>query len=117
MARNTIPGYCRQRGKQDRAFVDLDGSRFYLGLYGSEESKAEYTRVLAEWRSGSRQAPVEKDAITCVELAARFYAWAQGYYLRPDGKPTRELGNYRATLRPLKALYGDTLAKASGPER
>ena len=38
-----------------------------------------------------------------------------GYCLRPDRKPTRELGNYRASLRPLKALYGDTLAKEFGP--
>jgi integrase len=113
----TVPRYRRHRDRhRDRAFVELAGQRIYLGEWSSPASKDRYSRILAEWQSGNRQAPVEKDAITVMELAERFWEFAEGYYLRPDGSSTRELGNYRSSLRPLKALYGETLAKDFGPK-
>ena len=68
MATNGVPSYRRQRAKpQDRAFVEFDCSRIYLGVYGSDESRAEYERVIAEWRAGRSGALVEKDEITVIE--------------------------------------------------
>jgi integrase len=114
MAR-AIPSYRRQRAEpNDRAFVEIRRSRFYLGIYGSEESKAKYARLIAEWKSGSRQAPIERDAITVLELASRFNAHAENYYARPDGKPG-EAAKFKPALRSLKGLYGETLAKDFGP--
>ncbi|MGE5608343.1 MAG: hypothetical protein ACM359_03750 [Bacillota bacterium] len=37
------------------------------------------------------------------------------YYRRADGTPTREPGNYRALLGPLRRLYGPTSAAEFGP--
>lgn len=115
--RSGVPKYRRHRDAErgDRAFVALGTQRVYLGAYDSSESRERYARIIAEWESGSRQAAVEKDEITILELAARFWSHAERYYVRADVSPTRELGNYRSSLRPLKALYGETLAKDFGP--
>ena len=53
MARNKSPKYRRQkRGEgKDLAFVELNGKRFYLGKYASDESRREYRRVVVEWMS------------------------------------------------------------------
>src|SRR4051812_14837427 len=39
---------------------------------------------------------------------------ADGYYVK-NGKPTTEPVNIRLALRPLRRLYGDTLARDFGP--
>jgi hypothetical protein len=33
----------------------------------------------------------------------------------PDGSPTSEIGNFKQAMRPLRQLYGDTLACEFGP--
>ena len=40
---------------------------------------------------------------------------AEQHYRRPDGTPTGELGNYRDSLKPLRRLYGRTLAGDFSP--
>ena len=58
MNKNNIPKYRKQTGRfVDRAFVSLNNRRYYLGEYGTEESRQEYRRVLAEWTLNSRQVP------------------------------------------------------------
>lgn len=50
MAKSIIPKYRRQRRKSgDLAFVEFDGRRIYLGVYGSDSSKQLYFQVLAEY--------------------------------------------------------------------
>ena len=53
MARNKSPKYRKQRrgAEKDLAFVELNRKRFYLGKYGSDESRREYRRVVVEWMS------------------------------------------------------------------
>lgn len=54
------PKYRRQsrRGTgHDRAFVQLDGKRVYLGVYDSAESHERYHRILADVASGASQTP------------------------------------------------------------
>lgn len=117
MSKNRLPKYRRHKeGNRDRAFVDLSGRRVYLGKYNSPESRERFARTVAEWLSAGKQGPApEKEEITVMELAARFWTWAEAYYRRADGTSTRELGNYKTTLKPLKDLYGETLAKDFGP--
>ena len=66
MARKTTPQYCRQkhRGGPDRAFVQLDGRRIYLGEYGTSQSKHRYHRLLAEWTANGQQATVPDRQVT-----------------------------------------------------
>src|SRR5690606_25675955 len=47
-AKPRSPKYCLHKPK-NQAYVRLDGRMIYLGIYGSSESYAAYTRGLAEW--------------------------------------------------------------------
>lgn len=117
MRNQRVPTYRRQRGNsRDRAFVRLNGQRFYLGKYGSPESKEKYRRLIAEWKANHRQILSPSDDLTVVELIAHFWQHAQTDYRRPNDTPTSEIDNYRQALRLLKNLYGHTLANAFGPK-
>jgi integrase len=48
------------------------------------------------------------------ELLLSHLQWADGYY-RKNGEPTGEADNIRYAIRPLRRLYGYTLAKEFGP--
>jgi len=87
-----------------------------LGRHGTEESKREYERVIAEWMALGRRLQVgSAAAITVAELMARFLPWAEEYYRLPDGRPSTELGEYKLALRPVNFLYGKHSAKDFGP--
>ena len=111
MARNKSPKYRRQkRGEgKDLAFVELNGKRFYLGKYASDESRREYRRVVVEWMSRDGLPYTVGQNITIVELVSAFWAHAKRHYRRADGSPSRERANYRSVLKLLKNLYGHTL--------
>lgn len=111
-----LPKYRQQKRKgRNLAFVELSGHRYYLGPFGSRESKQAYKRLLAEWLANGRRLPVDPQEITVVEVIARFWEYAQQHYRRADGTPTSEPNNIRQALRPLKDLYGHTLAEDFGP--
>ena len=97
------PKYRRQRrtGRNDLAFVELGGSRFYLGDHGTKESRQEYRRLLAEWEGGGRAAPVAQSEITVVEVTVRFLTHAEASYCRPDGTPTSELSLFKMAVQAL----------------
>src|SRR3954447_10680650 len=93
------------------AVVTLDGRDFYLGRHGSEESHAEFNRLVAEWLTRTRQvasAPGRAADLTINELLLAYLRHADTYY-RKNGKPTTEPANIKLALRPLKHLYGHTL--------
>lgn len=73
MARNAIPSYRKQKTKSgDRAFVEVGRARHYLGVYGSDESRERYARIIGEWASTGRAAAPEPNAITVAEVVAEF---------------------------------------------
>lgn len=116
MRKKQIPSYRKQSSRRgDRAFVSLNGRKHYLGEYDSPESKEYYERLVAEWVLNSRQAPVDFEDITIIELIARFWKFAQSYYLKPDGTLTSAVATYRQALRPLKELYGSMYVRDFGP--
>jgi integrase len=96
--------------------VTLDGRDIYLGRYGSPESRAEFDRLLAEWLSNGRRlpAPSAESDLTVNELILTYLRFADGYYVK-NGKPTSEPASIRESVRPLRQLYGDTLARDFGP--
>ena len=115
------PKYRRQSSAAgDRAFVELNGKRHYLGEYGSEESRGAYHRALAEWRAAGKQSPEAPADLMMVELSARYAEHAAIYYRKPDGTPTNEAHNIRLATGyseskppkpyPLMQLYGRTPA-------
>lgn len=111
MARVVIPKYRKQkrRGRPDLAFIEIDGSRTYVGEFGSEKSRDEYARLIGELKVGAGSLPVAAAEITVVEVAAKYWAHADTYY--SDG----ERQNIRHALRTLTKFYGRTLAKDFGP--
>ena len=118
----SVPSYRlhRQSGQAVVTLPDPTGRRrdVLLGRYGSEESRAEYTRVIAAWQSSSGRVPTPRPSradLTAAELAVRFLDHAAAYYRHPDGRPTGEVDGYKLSLRPLCELHGATVAAEFGP--
>jgi len=115
---NSVPAYCLHRAS-GKAIVRINGRDRYLGHYGSEESQAEYDRVVAEWLVSGRQvepATVSTDSppISVNEVMLAFLDFAERYY-RDGHDVSKEVVNYKLALRPLKQLYGHTAAEQFGP--
>lgn len=120
MARKSpIPTYRRQKKEDgnDRAFVVIKGERHYLGTFGSPESKDAYARIIGEWSLSGSIAPSDPSVMSMSELMSRF--WEQrviGYYKRPDGSPGKEVTEFSLALKPVRQLYGSSLAASFGPK-
>ncbi len=115
MARTSIPKYRKQKNKSgDRAFVELGGVRRYLGLYDSPESRQKYGTLIAQWEASGGHLAVRPEEITVNELTARFWTFAEGYYVK-DGEHTSELSWIKSAVKPLAELYGTERAADFGP--
>lgn len=118
------PSYLRHKAK-NKAFVYVrvaDGKRrtIYLpGAYNSPESHRRYREIVAAIMTGqpidSPRASESLGGIGLAELTARFLAWAEGYYRKPDGSSTREFPNFVLAARPLLKLFRDEFANDFGP--
>jgi integrase len=100
-----------------QAVVTLNGRDFYLGRHGTPESQSEYDRLLAEWLANGRRFPTPSgagDDLTINELLLAYLRFADSYYVK-HGKPTSEPASIRVTVRPLRRLFGATLAREFGP--
>ena len=118
------PKYRHYRPK-GLAVVRLSGRDIYLGKYDSPESWEKYHRLIAEWLSSGRTAPrlpicddssetVLSD-ISINELLLAYWQHVTAYYRNGD-RPSKEVSCLKYALRPLKSLYGTTLAKEFGPK-
>lgn len=118
-----MPSYRRHKAS-GQAIVTLSnglGGRqdVLLGKWKSKASREEYGRVIKEWEASGRRLPrsladAEAD-LTISELILLFWPWAEQHYRHADGTPTHEIEEYRQSMRPLKRLYGHTVAKDFGP--
>ncbi len=110
-----VPNYRRHKAT-GQAVVTLDGRDFYLGKWGTAASRAEYNRLIAEWISHDGTLPTSGGSdFSVVELLAAFARHAKRYYVKPDGQPTSELGNYKRLIGRIKGLYGKAPAREFGP--
>jgi integrase len=98
-----------------QAYAVLNKKYIFFGLYGTPEATQKYHQTIAEWLAAGKHVGQSPDDITINEIIARFWKYAQGYYVRPDGTPTYEINNFRQALRPLQVLYGATRAAEFGP--
>lgn len=116
-----VPSY-RHHKPSGQAVVTVGGRDIYLGKYNSAASRAEYSRVIAEWTAnGGSLTATQSSDLTVAELAAAFMRHAKTYYRGPDGKPTTEVANYKpATGDPQDGLArprADHLPGAKVPGR
>lgn len=114
--RNAVP---QPRQHKGRAVLDVyeNGVRRTrtLGAWGSPEADAEYKRFLAEFATGATERPSGPD-VTVSEVMLAFMKHAEQHYRHADSTPTSEIGNFRMAIRPLRELYGHTLAREFGPK-
>lgn len=117
-----VPGYCRHKAS-GQAVVRLGGWDVYLGPYGSPESRERYTAAISEWHAIEvqiSQPTVESERdprrvlLTISEVLAVYQIYAKQYYSW-EGRQTKEYVCQRDALRPLRALYGSTIASEFGP--
>ena len=111
-----VPAYRRHKAT-GQAVVTLDGTDFYLGLFGSPPSQAEYNRLVGEWLANGRRLsdpslPVADRTVN--EVAAAYLAYAEGYYVK-NGEPTDTIYGIRRSMTYLCETYGDTPARNFGP--
>jgi integrase len=113
-----IPSYCHHKAS-GQAIVTLSGKDYYLGDYGSPESRSRYEELVQKWLAHGRRMPgaIEdpERPITVNELVVAFWEYAETYYRSPDGTPTTAIRNYRYALAPLVELFGDTEVIEFGP--
>jgi hypothetical protein len=126
----SLPTY-RKHKVSGQAVVTIGGKDIYLGAHGTKASKIEYDRIIADYLAAGRRLPVASHDPTVSEIVLAFWKHAKDYYrkpvLNPDGsqkidatgkpvtEPTTEVRNLKRVLRPLRRLYGDTLAHEFGP--
>ena len=116
-----VPSYCHHKAS-GQAVVRINGRNHYLGVYGSDESHAEYARMIAEWRvcrhnavaSARASSTVADPSQTVSEVILKYRDFAKSYYSR-DGEPDKEFYEMRLALKPVRELYGETLAREFGP--
>lgn len=119
------PAY-RQRKGYDQAIVTLTDSRtgkrrdYWLGEYGSRESRELYHRLLAEWESTGQRLPIPPNATpmhdpngkTISEIVLPYWEYAQSYY-----NSSSEIRSIKLALRLLRQFYGSEPAADFGPQK
>ncbi|RIK66067.1 MAG: hypothetical protein DCC65_10610 [Planctomycetota bacterium] len=121
--RTKIPAYRRRKG-YSQALVTLTDSTtrrrrdYWLGEYGSPESREAYHRVIAAWEANGRRLPAfkpveaaltDQNGPTVTEVVRDYWRWAEGYY-RP-----KHMQSLVGALRLLKQYFGHTTAGEFGP--
>lgn len=108
-----VPAYRRHKST-GQAVVTLDGRDFYLGRFGTPDSRAEYDRLVSEWLARGRRLPRPASDMTVTEVAAAFMEHASEYYVK-HGEPTGWQTHIKLVIRHVRATYGHTLAEDFGP--
>jgi len=77
------PSY-RWHKPTNQAVVTRNGRDYYLGRYGSKESKAQYDRLIAEWLACGRWLPGADRGLSMNEVRVAYLRYAAGYH-KADG--------------------------------
>ena len=96
-------------------YTVLSGRAIYCGKPDNPATEQRYHQIIAEWFAAGKHPPVESGGITVKEILSRFWVHAIGYYrTKTDGR-VKELEQFRLAIKPLKELYGESLATDFGP--
>ncbi|HYF34291.1 MAG TPA: site-specific integrase [Prosthecobacter sp.] len=115
----STPAY-RLHKASGRAVVTISGKDFYLGPYGSTESRREYDRLIAEWLVRGRQSATPQDKITIAEILVAYLANNQPkirsrYDVAGNCLRDSEWYSRRTAATWLTTHYADVPAKDFGP--
>jgi integrase len=115
----TTPAYRHHRA-DGRAVVTLGDRDFFLGQYGTAESREAYDRLIAAWIGNGRRVQGLDHALnegvpddfTVIELIARYLEHARELY--PD---SNEVSIIKYALRPVRRLFGHLPAAQFSPKK
>ena len=94
------PGYCHHK-PTGQAYVRLSGKVYYLGAYGSPESKDRYNRLKAEWLVNRHVGVFARPAgPSLAEACLAYLDHAETYY-----RVGSEYANLKLAIKPLSELY------------
>ena len=106
------PGYCLHKGS-GQAYIRFDGKPYYLGPYGSDESKEKYNRLKAEWlvnRHSAKLQPKLNAGLFVADICYAFLEHAERYY-----SESNECAQFELAIKPIAELYSKLPAKEFGP--
>ena len=86
MSSKRVPTY-RHHKPSGQAVVTLDGRDHYLGKHGTEASKQEYDRLIAEWLASGRRTPRGGDRLDGLTVNELLLAY--GYARAPKVETTQ----------------------------
>lgn len=104
-----IPRYRLHRAS-GQAVVTIRARDIYLGTFGSEQSRAEYDRIIAEYIA-ARGVPEDRRATLGInEFCLAYWRHAQAYY--PSATAN---GTIKPVIRRFRKIYGSTRVADFGP--
>lgn len=120
MSSRKLPAYQLHKATK-QAKVRIDGKDYYLGLWGSLESKAKYDKLISDWLAGNikektnqPEAQPTLPALTVSALLNAYLDYAEGYY-RKRGKATGQVDRIERAVKVAVERCGSTAAIAFGP--
>jgi len=120
-----LPSYRKRKG-YSQALVTLTDAvtkrrrDYWLGEYGTPESREAYHRIIAKWEATKRRLPTAEPngtrpkccaGPTITELVRDYWRWAEEYY-RPNHSQS-----LICALRLIRHYYGQTPAAEFGPKK
>jgi integrase len=112
-----VPSYRHHKGT-GQAVVVIRRKSFYLGRYGTPESRQKYERIIGQYLAAGRDVPLKsapRAALSIRQLSAAYLDYCGTYYRRADGKPTSEYGSIKSLLSKVNAVVGDLTASQLSP--
>ncbi len=106
-----------QRGRSDRAFVEINGKRTYLGTWQSPEAMRRYSQLIAELAENPEPLPdvSRLNGLTVGHLIVDYLNRTKAETAGEDGRPGQDWIRTRNATRALFALYGALPAREFGP--
>jgi len=98
------PGYCLHK-PTGQAYVRFEGKPYYLGTYGSDESKERYNRLKSEWllnRHAEKFQPKASVGPFIADICNAYLDHAEKYY-----RGSTEYVNLELAIQPLGELYAE----------
>jgi integrase len=121
--RKPTPSYLlhQQSGRARAVWTDQTGTRqqkLLPGAYDSPESRTAFARLQLELATAPHQPPgPDRPELSVNEVLLAFLVWAETHYRTPAGESTTEIGELKRSIKPVRELYGSTLAAEFGPKK
>ena len=101
-----------------KARVRIRGIDYYSGKWSTETAEVEYRRLVCEFmltgRPPARKSDRTAPSISINGLLFSFLDHTERHYVK-DGEQMAEVDSFKSAMKPLREMYGTTLADEFGP--